>query len=113
MALALTQVYWQQWRRSLLSFRQRTNRGLRRDRSHNPTILSRCQIFDFKRVNNDDIVKNLKYVADQETITVDEDALFLIAEKSDGALLSKGINFLFRLASGLPEIPIILGTLGP
>ena len=51
-----------------------------------PTILSRCQIFDFKRVNNDDIVKNLKYVADQEKITVDEDALFLIAEKSDGAL---------------------------
>ena len=51
-----------------------------------PTILSRCQIFDFKRVNNDDIVKNLKYVSDQENITVDEDALFLIAEKSDGAL---------------------------
>jgi len=51
-----------------------------------PTILSRCQIFDFRRVNNDDIVKNLKYVADQENITVDEDALFLIAEKSDGAL---------------------------
>jgi DNA polymerase III subunit gamma/tau len=51
-----------------------------------PTILSRCQIFDFKRVNNNDIVKNLKYVADQENITVDEDALFLIAEKSDGAL---------------------------
>ena len=51
-----------------------------------PTILSRCQIFDFKRVNNDDIVKNLKYVADQENITVDDDALFLIAEKSDGAL---------------------------
>ena len=51
-----------------------------------PTILSRCQIFDFKRVNNDDIVKNLKYVADQENIIVDDDALFLIAEKSDGAL---------------------------
>ena len=51
-----------------------------------PTILSRCQIFDFKRVNNDDIVKNLKYVAEQESITVDDDALFLIAEKSDGAL---------------------------
>ena len=51
-----------------------------------PTILSRCQIFDFKRVNNDDIVKNLKYVAEQESITADDDALFLIAEKSDGAL---------------------------
>ena len=51
-----------------------------------PTILSRCQIFDFKRVNIDDIVKNLKYVADQENISVDDDALFLIAEKSDGAL---------------------------
>ncbi|MDC1063292.1 DNA polymerase III subunit gamma/tau [Flavobacteriales bacterium] len=51
-----------------------------------PTILSRCQIFDFKRVNNDDIVMNLKYVANQESISVDDDALFLIAEKSDGAL---------------------------
>ena len=51
-----------------------------------PTILSRCQIFDFKRVNNDDIVMNLKYVAKQESISVDDDALFLIAEKSDGAL---------------------------
>ena len=51
-----------------------------------PTILSRCQIFDFKRVNNDDIVKNLKFVAANESISVDEDALYLIAEKSDGAL---------------------------
>ena len=51
-----------------------------------PTILSRCQIFDFKRVNNDDIVKNLKFVAENESISADEDALYLIAEKSDGAL---------------------------
>ena len=51
-----------------------------------PTILSRCQIFDFKRVNNDDIVKNLKFVAENESISVDDDALYLIAEKSDGAL---------------------------
>ena len=51
-----------------------------------PTILSRCQIFDFKRVNNDDIVKNLKFVAANESISVDDDALYLIAEKSDGAL---------------------------
>jgi DNA polymerase-3 subunit gamma/tau len=51
-----------------------------------PTILSRCQIFDFKRVSNEDIVKNLNYVASQENISVDLDALHLIAEKSDGAL---------------------------
>ena len=51
-----------------------------------PTILSRCQIFDFKRVNNDDIVKNLKFVAESESISADDDALYLIAEKSDGAL---------------------------
>ena len=51
-----------------------------------PTILSRCQIFDFKRVNNDDIVKNLKFVAENESISADDDALYLIAEKSDGAL---------------------------
>ena len=51
-----------------------------------PTILSRCQIFDFKRVNNEDIVRNLKYVAKQENISAELDALHLIAEKSDGAL---------------------------
>ena len=51
-----------------------------------PTILSRCQIFDFKRVSNEDIVKNLKFVAKNENITAEEEALFLIAEKSDGAL---------------------------
>ena len=51
-----------------------------------PTILSRCQIFDFKRVNNEDIVKNLRYVAQSEDIDVEDEALFLIAEKSDGAL---------------------------
>tara|TARA_B110001450_G_scaffold256738_1_gene288420 strand:+ start:3042 stop:4847 length:1806 start_codon:yes stop_codon:yes gene_type:complete len=51
-----------------------------------PTILSRCQIFDFKRVGTDDIVKNLQYVAEMEDISADLDALQLIAEKSDGAL---------------------------
>ena len=51
-----------------------------------PTILSRCQIFDFKRVSNDDIVKNLKFVAQSESIKIEDEALFLIAEKSDGAL---------------------------
>ena len=51
-----------------------------------PTILSRCQIFDFKRVGTDDIVKNLQYVAEMEKISADLNALQLIAEKSDGAL---------------------------
>jgi DNA polymerase-3 subunit gamma/tau len=51
-----------------------------------PTILSRCQIFDFKRVSVTDIKCHLKKVAEQEGITADDDALHLIAEHADGAL---------------------------
>ncbi|MDO9512176.1 MAG: DNA polymerase III subunit gamma/tau [Bacteroidales bacterium] len=51
-----------------------------------PTILSRCQIYDFKRITIDDIVKHLKYVADTEEVSVDNDALHIIAQKADGAL---------------------------
>ncbi len=51
-----------------------------------PTILSRCQIFDFKRIKIKDITKHLKYVAKSENITADENALHIIAEKADGAL---------------------------
>ena len=50
------------------------------------TILSRCQIFDFKRIKTEDIVKHLKYVAAQENIGFEEDALHIIAQKSDGGL---------------------------
>ncbi len=51
-----------------------------------PTILSRCQVFDFKRIQVSDIVVQLKNIATQENITIEEDALHLIAEKADGGM---------------------------
>lgn len=51
-----------------------------------PTILSRCQVFDFKRISNGDIVQHLAHVAQQEGVTFEEDALHLIARKADGGL---------------------------
>jgi DNA polymerase-3 subunit gamma/tau len=51
-----------------------------------PTILSRCQIFDFKRITIYDIASHLAYVAEKEGIKADKDALHIIAQKSDGAL---------------------------
>lgn len=51
-----------------------------------PTILSRCQVFDFRRITNDDIVKHLHFVAEKEGIKADSDALHVIAHKADGAL---------------------------
>jgi DNA polymerase-3 subunit gamma/tau len=51
-----------------------------------PTILSRCQIYDFKRITISDIAKHLAYVAEQEKITAEADGLHVIAEKADGAL---------------------------
>jgi len=51
-----------------------------------PTILSRCQIFDFNRIQISDITDHLKFVAAKETITYEEEALRLIATKADGAL---------------------------
>ena len=51
-----------------------------------PTILSRCQIYDFNRIGIDDMVSHLKFVAQQEGVTAEEEALHLIAQKADGAL---------------------------
>ncbi|WP_460675656.1 DNA polymerase III subunit gamma/tau [Hymenobacter coalescens] len=51
-----------------------------------PTILSRCQIFDFNRIKLDDIVGHLGYISGQEQVTAEEDALHLIAQKADGGL---------------------------
>ena len=51
-----------------------------------PTIISRCQIYDFERITVDDIVGHLKNVASKEGITCDDDALALIAEKADGGM---------------------------
>jgi DNA polymerase-3 subunit gamma/tau len=51
-----------------------------------PTILSRCQIFDFNRIKIEDIVGRLMYVAKNEGITAAEEALHIIGQKADGAL---------------------------
>lgn len=51
-----------------------------------PTILSRCQIFDFHRILNEDITNHLEYIAKIENIEFDRQALHIIAEKSDGGL---------------------------
>ena len=51
-----------------------------------PTILSRCQIFDFKRIQITDITNHLAFVAKSEGITAEQEALNIIAQKADGAL---------------------------
>jgi len=51
-----------------------------------PTILSRCQIFDFKRITVSDAKEYLGYIAQQEGVNADEDALHIIAQKADGAM---------------------------
>jgi DNA polymerase-3 subunit gamma/tau len=51
-----------------------------------PTILSRCQIFDFNRIKVEDIREHLRYVANSEHVTADDDALHLLAQKADGGL---------------------------
>lgn len=51
-----------------------------------PTILSRCQIFDFHRITVPDMVKHLQGICQQEGITADEQALHVVAMKADGAL---------------------------
>ncbi|TVQ08381.1 MAG: DNA polymerase III subunit gamma/tau [Bacteroidetes bacterium] len=51
-----------------------------------PTILSRCQIFDFNRITIDDIARQLEFVAKSEKIETEYDALHIIAQKADGAM---------------------------
>lgn len=51
-----------------------------------PTILSRCQIFDFKRITVTDAKEYLKYIAKEQDITAEDDALHIIAQKADGAM---------------------------
>ena len=51
-----------------------------------PTILSRCQVFDFRRIAVGDMVLHLKSICDKERIEAEEDALHIIAQKADGAL---------------------------
>ena len=51
-----------------------------------PTILSRCQIFDFKRITNNDTVEHLQEICDKENVVADKTALHIIAQKSEGCL---------------------------
>ncbi len=51
-----------------------------------PTILSRCQIFDFKRITVRDAKDYLKYIAEEQGISAEDDALHIIAQKADGAM---------------------------
>ena len=51
-----------------------------------PTILSRCQTYDFNRISIPDIVRNLRDIAGKEGITVDDESLHVIAHKADGAM---------------------------
>ena len=51
-----------------------------------PTILSRCQIFDFKRITNQDTVEHLQEICEKEKIKADKTALHIIAQKSEGCL---------------------------
>ena len=51
-----------------------------------PTILSRCQTYDFNRISIEDMVANMKSIASQEGIEISEDAMHVIARKADGAM---------------------------
>ena len=51
-----------------------------------PTILSRCQTYDFNRIAVDNIVRNLRMVASSENVTIDDESLHVIAHKADGAM---------------------------
>ncbi len=51
-----------------------------------PTILSRCQIFDFKRITTNDTVEHLQEIADKENIKAEKSALQIIAQKSEGCM---------------------------
>ncbi|MDR2122314.1 MAG: DNA polymerase III subunit gamma/tau [Flavobacteriaceae bacterium] len=63
-----------------------------------PTILSRCQIYDFKRIEVNDIKNHLKKVADTEEIRYEDDALHIIAQKADGGLRD-ALSIFDRLAT--------------
>ena len=51
-----------------------------------PTILSRCQVYDFKRISVPDMISHLSNIADKEEVKYEKEALHVIAEKADGAL---------------------------
>lgn len=63
-----------------------------------PTILSRCQIYDFKRITIESIQEHLKKIAEKEQVQYEEDALYLVAQKADGALRD-ALSIFDRLAT--------------
>ena len=70
-----------------------------------PTILSRCQTYDFNRISIPDIVKNLRTIASKEDIHVDDESLHIIARKADGAmrdahLVYKSLYVLYAIVGG-------------
>src|SRR5690606_32806582 len=63
-----------------------------------PTILSRCQIFDFRRIGVDTIVKHLKNICQVEQIDAEDDALHIVAQKADGGMRD-ALSMFDRLSS--------------
>ena len=63
-----------------------------------PTILSRCQIFDFNRIQVSDIVSHLQYISENEGIEAEPEAMSIIAQKADGALRD-ALSFYDQIAS--------------
>jgi DNA polymerase-3 subunit gamma/tau len=51
-----------------------------------PTILSRCQRFDFRRISIDEIITNLRFISREEQVAIDDEALVIVAKKADGSL---------------------------
>lgn len=72
-----------------------------------PTILSRCQIYDFKRITIQDMVDHLQYVAGQESIKADTASLNVIARKADGAMRDALSIFDQVAASSFGEITYV------
>lgn len=81
-----------------------------------PTILSRCQIYDFNRISENEIFENLKLICNKEEVTFEDEALNIIAKKSDGSLrdsltiLDRVISFTNKKIS-LKETSAILNVL--
>ncbi len=82
-----------------------------------PTILSRCQRFDFKRLSESDIIERLKFIAREEKIEVSDDALLVIARYSNGgmrdaiSILDQAISFT-KGKIDLADIEEVLGVVG-
>jgi len=63
-----------------------------------PTILSRCQIFDFKRIQVNEVIHQIEKIAHKENITIDDDSKYVIAEMADGAMRD-ALSIFDRIAS--------------